>query len=149
MQTGRTPPLRSSPSTSVRFAVALAAALTALSCTDAPTPPEAPVELSARSSQAINIVLGDLDLRAPDALEDATSRSRFGEAIGKLGASLKAGRLDEAARNLRDARTVLSRAADLDTDGSGEADRTAILLALDVASTEITNARRGAAGGVR
>lgn len=149
MQTGSTPPPRSSHSSGLRASVALAAVLTALSCTDAPTPPEAPLALSARSSSAIATVMGDVDLRAPDALEDMASRARFGEAIGKFGASLTAGRLDEAARNIIEARGALSHAADMDHDGSGDADRSAILLAIDVASLEITNARRSAAGGKR
>ena len=127
----------------------LATLLVALSCTDAATRPSAPTMLDAQAALAVKTVLADLDLRVPDALEDGTTRARFADALGKLNASLASGRLDDAERNAREARFALSRAAELDSDGSGDADRSAIVLALDVASQEITIARRGAAGGVK
>ncbi|MEK7401877.1 MAG: hypothetical protein AABZ80_05885 [Gemmatimonadota bacterium] len=127
----------------------LATAVTALSCADTPTPPESPVVLNANATLAVNTVLGDVDLRMHEALESTNARARFRDAIAKLNTSLAVGRMDEAGRNLRDAREALSQAASMDTDGSGDADRTAILLALDVTTLEISNARRGAAGGLR
>jgi len=140
---------RGSLSMGIRAAVLVLTTLAvALSCTDATTP-SAPTMLNAHAALAVKTVLADLDLRVPDALEDATTRTRFADAIGKLNTNLAVGRLDAAERNAREAGYALSRAAELDSDGSGDADRSAIILALDVASQEITIARRGAAGGVK
>jgi hypothetical protein len=84
-----------------------------------------------------------------DALENTNARARFRDAIARLNASVDAGRVVDAVRNVREARAALEQAAAADTDGSGDADRSAILLALDVASQELTNARRGAAGDAK
>jgi len=137
----------------VRGPAFLLASMIALSCTDAPTAPAVtrgapPVMLDATAAFAVQTVLGDVGVRVPDALEDAATRARFAEALDRLRANLAAGLLDDAEKGAADARAALTRAAELDNDGTGDADRSAIILALEVANQEITNARRTAAGGI-
>ena len=132
----------------------LLASMIALSCTDAPTAPAVtrgdehpPIVLGATAALAVETVLADAAFRGGYAMEDAATRERFTDALGRLAAGVAAGQLDDAEKGAADARAALTRAAALDDDGSGDADRMAIVLALDVANQEITNARRTAAGG--
>ena len=132
----------------------LAAGLAAtLSCTDAPTAPAnirngTPVFLNATAAAAVRTVLADIAFRVDDAIEDAAVRASFATALTALASRVEAGLLDDADQCAANARAALSQAASQDGDGSGDADRSAIGLALDVAAEEIQNARL-AAGGVK
>ena len=126
------------------------AAVVALSCTDAPAAPEGAgrgaVRLNSEAVQAVETVLADVRYRVADAIEDADTRELFGLNLTRLKTSITAGHLDAAENAAFGARLTLARAATLDTDGTGDADRAAISLALDVANDEITKARQTAAG---
>lgn len=128
------------------------AALVALACTDAPAGPElklagARLALSVEAAAAVQTVLADVEFRMGDAIEDRTTRVIFEEALARLTSNLGVGQLDAAETNAFSARLALAHAAALDTDGTGDADRSAISLALDVANDEINKARQQAAGG--
>ena len=128
------------------------AAVVALSCTDAPAAPELKLAngrlaLSVEAAAAVQTVLADVEFRIGDAIEDATTRAMFEGELAKLTSNLSVGQLDAAETNAFSARLALARASTLDTDGTGDADRSAISLALDVANDEINKARQQAAGG--
>lgn len=132
--------------------VSLAAGLAAaLSCADAPTSPRAvrrgtPVFLNATAAAAVRTVLADIASRIGDAIEDQASRASFEAAMNSLVLSLDAGMLNDADRWAASARASMAEAAMLDLDGSGDADRAAIGLALNVTDEEVTNARLAAGG---
>ena len=128
------------------------AALVALSCTDAPAAPGVlrrggSIALSVEAEAAVKTVLADVEYRIADAIEDATTRALFGHAIARLTTNIGAGQLDAAESSAFSARLALAQAAALDSDGTGDADRSAISLALDIANDEINKARLQAAGG--
>ena len=127
------------------------AAIVAMSCTDAPAAPELKlagnVALSVEAAVAVQTVLADVEYRMADAIEDDATRALFEQSLAKLTSNLRAGQLDVAETNAFSARLALAHAAALDNDGTGDADRSAISLALDVANDEINKARQLAAGG--
>jgi len=128
------------------------AAMVAMACTDAPAAPELKLAsgrlaLSVEAQAAVQTVLADVDYRIGDAIEDVATRAAFQTALVKLTSNLGAGMLDAAETEAFSARLALAQAAALDSDGTGDADRSAISLALDVANDEINKARQKAAGG--
>lgn len=128
------------------------ATLAALSCTDAATAPELKlakgrIALSVAAATAVQTVLADVEYRMTDAIEDATTRALFEQALVDMTSNIGVGLLDDAESNAFSARLALAHAAALDSDGTGDADRSAISLALDVANDEINKARQNAAGG--
>lgn len=125
-----------------------------LSCGDAPTSSSGAEmrrvtrpQLSIEAADAVALVLADVPARTSDAMEDGDARSQFNAALDLMNARLRDGLLDAAEQCATDARAAIKLAADRDADGSGDADRSAISLALDFATEEINNARLIAAGG--
>jgi hypothetical protein len=111
--------------------------------------PEAATPVDAQSAMEVQVVLDDVPVRLPGAIPGHAARSRFHAALAAVRHRVEVGRLDEATAVMSDVRAALAAAAELDASGEGDADRTAILLALDATSTRISNARRRAAGGLR
>jgi hypothetical protein len=144
---------QSSSATNSLLLASLAAGLAALLSCAEPTAPSralrrgAPIHLNATAAAAVRTVLADVLFRIGDAIEDGAVRSRFDVAVERLTANIEAGLLDAAEQDAAAARGALGDAATLDADGSGDADRSAIVLALNVANEEINNARLTAAGG--
>ncbi len=139
---------------SVLRASLVASLAVTMSCADSPTAPmskqdSATTWLSSASDAAVSTVLGDVLVRIDDGIEDPAVRTSFASVLQRMKANVSDGRLDEARQDMVEAHAALARAAELDVDGSGDADRSAIALAFDFADQEVTNARLGAAGGVK
>jgi hypothetical protein len=132
--------------------LSLGAALVVLIACTEPTAIERPARsgatmfLNATAAAAVRTVLADVSFRIGDAIEDGAARTHFEGALARLTDNIASGQLDSADAAISDARAALLLATAADFDGSGDADRTAIALAIGVATEEITNARLAAGG---
>jgi hypothetical protein len=102
--------------------------------------------LDSASTAAIQVVLGDVPLRLGDAFGEAQEGRWFATLIDSMGFRIARGEFDTARWLGQQARLALADAAKFDPRGVGDADRTAILLALDETTKQLTTSRLRARG---